>query len=81
MWEGTVVDQEKKRRERNLEHPEKQMARSRASWRRKLLIKDKCEKCGATEHLEMHHPDYSRPLYIQTLCTHCHHSLRVPKVK
>jgi hypothetical protein len=32
----------------------------------------KCEVCGATEKLQRHHPDYSKPLEVQILCAHCH---------
>lgn len=38
----------------------------------KIPLKDKCENCGSTEKLERHHPDYSKPLEVQTLCINCH---------
>lgn len=31
-----------------------------------------CEECGATLNLHMHHPDYSRPLFVKWLCARCH---------
>ncbi len=31
-----------------------------------------CTRCGSTENLERHHPDYSQPLNIVTLCPQCH---------
>lgn len=31
-----------------------------------------CSLCGSTENLERHHPDYSKPLEIVTLCESCH---------
>jgi len=31
-----------------------------------------CENCGATDKLHAHHPDYSKPLEIVTLCVPCH---------
>jgi len=31
-----------------------------------------CEKCGSDQNLERHHPDYSKPLEVQTLCRSCH---------
>lgn len=39
---------------------------------RYVLLGLKCEKCGSTENLGRHHPDYSKPLEIQTLCSSCH---------
>jgi hypothetical protein len=31
-----------------------------------------CSMCARVAHLEMHHPDYSRPLFVQWLCRPCH---------
>ena len=31
-----------------------------------------CTDCGATEGLQMHHADYSKPLAVTFLCRHCH---------
>jgi protein-arginine kinase activator protein McsA len=31
-----------------------------------------CQSCGATEALERHHPDYSRPDIVEVLCPPCH---------
>lgn len=39
---------------------------------RQVPLEPTCEKCGATEHLEKHHPDYSKPLEVLTLCRSCH---------
>jgi hypothetical protein len=39
---------------------------------RKVSLGKCCERCGATENLERHHPDYSKPLEVQTLCKTCH---------
>lgn len=47
-------------------------ARNMAYKKRKELMKDRCEKCGVTGKLQMHHPDYSKPLDVQTLCAQCH---------
>lgn len=32
----------------------------------------RCERCNQKKRLEMHHPDYSRPLCIEWLCRRCH---------
>jgi hypothetical protein len=32
----------------------------------------KCERCGTTEGLTRHHPDYSEPERIEILCYGCH---------
>jgi hypothetical protein len=38
---------------------------------------DACQRCGATGvELEKHHPDYSKPLEVQWLCTICHGKTR-----
>jgi hypothetical protein len=45
-------------------------------------LKDKCEKCGATENLVRHHDDYTKPLTVTTLCRKCHglwHRDNIPK--
>lgn len=39
--------------------------------KRGLLIKDTCKYCNST-HTQMHHPDYSQPLYVVWLCRTCH---------
>lgn len=31
-----------------------------------------CVKCGSTENLVRHHPDYSKPLEVVILCRFCH---------
>jgi hypothetical protein len=36
------------------------------------LMKGKCEHCGSAKRLNMHHPDYSKPLEVITLCVPCH---------
>jgi hypothetical protein len=47
-------------------------ARNMAYKKKTELMKDKCEKCGVTEKLQMHHPDYRRPFEVKTLCAQCH---------
>ena len=52
-----------------MKYPEKKLAHQLA---RNLPMKSKCENCGHTQSLQKHHPDYSRPLLITTLCKKCH---------
>ena len=40
--------------------------------RRGKLQPQPCEDCGATENIEMHHPDHSYPLLVVWLCRPCH---------
>jgi hypothetical protein len=50
--------------------PERHRARTIAG--RYAKIGSKCDKCGTTENLEMHHEDYSKILEVNTLCKQCH---------
>ena len=50
-------------------NPEKARAKVYA---RRYTLKDKCEVCGSTEGLSRHHPDYTEPLLVFTLCKECH---------
>ena len=34
-----------------------------------------CEICGSTRNLENHHPDYSKPEVLLTLCKSCHRQI------
>lgn len=34
-----------------------------------------CIRCGSNECLQHHHPDYSKPREVMTLCTKCHSRL------
>jgi len=48
----------------------------RAKWKTKdAPLAPCCSKCGSTENLEHHHPDYSKPLEYVTLCRHCHRKI------
>lgn len=55
-------------------HPEKIKAQLKARY---IELGDYCEKCGSTENLEKHHPDYSKPIEIMTLCKDCHIEIHV----
>jgi len=62
--------------------PSKQRARD-YSWRH-IETGPSCADCGVSDvPLEKHHPDYSRPDFIITLCRSCHHRLHIapPKPK
>ncbi len=54
-------------------HPEKAKATnaSRKSYH-PGTGKDFCESCGSKINLEGHHPNYSEPFEIITLCRYCH---------
>lgn len=40
---------------------------------KRVQVKDRCEYCGATGVLlHKHHPDYSKPREVITLCVACH---------
>jgi hypothetical protein len=47
---------------------------------RHLKTDKSCALCGAKNvPLQKHHPDYTRPEYVITLCRSCHHKLHVNK--
>ena len=51
-------------------YPDRQKARLLA--KKANLKKEACEQCGLKDTLHMHHPDYSQPLNVITLCVSCH---------
>ena len=53
-----------------IKHPE--IVRANKSAYRDLPIADCCEICGSTENLQRHHPDYSLPDVVLTICSSCH---------
>ena len=46
--------------------------RVKAAIRRGKLERRPCEKCGATDRVHAHHPDYARPMDVVWLCHACH---------
>src|SRR3990172_2633127 len=60
-------------------HPLTQVQRFRMNCRsyssvylkRGKLIKENCESCGSIQS-QMHHEDYSKPLFVTWLCRICH---------
>ena len=59
-------------------HPERTRAHTLAYKQRHILRKSTCERCGGVETLQMHHPDYSKPLEVITLCRKCHDVVHPP---
>lgn len=53
-------------------NPEKAQAHRLAKLHKARLKKGACEDCDSTQKLHMHHPDYSQPLHVITLCNSCH---------
>lgn len=60
-----------------IEHPERWHARAAAAYAKKkgIIKPTPCHFCGATDDLEMHHPDYNKPLRVYWLCRVCHRRL------
>ncbi|KKN50452.1 hypothetical protein LCGC14_0632830 [marine sediment metagenome] len=56
-------------KKRHQKYPEKLLARNKS---RTIKKNSSCEICGLKKELEKHHPDYSKPLHIITLCKKCH---------
>lgn len=50
----------------------RQKIRAQDRARRHTELGSECEICRSTENLERHHPDYSKPLEVITLCHQCH---------
>ena len=43
--------------------------------RRGLIQKGPCQVCGTTENVDLHHPDWTRPLETVPLCRRHHRQL------
>lgn len=59
---------------KTIDHPTKETIRKRAQ---KIQMKNRCEKCGTKKNLQRHHPDYSKPELIMTLCQDCHKNVHL----
>ena len=44
---------------------------------RMIPLASNCQQCGSSTNLERHHPDYSKPLEITTLCKRCHREIHL----
>lgn len=57
-------------------HPEKLRAVQlvHEAVQRGDLTKNPCERCGATDQVQGHHDDYSKPLEVRWLCQQCHNA-------
>lgn len=55
-------------------YPEKYRARNIVNGRvfRGSLVPEPCRRCGSTNRVQAHHPDYSAPLDVEWLCEPCH---------
>lgn len=56
-------------------HPMKRRAHGMARnalLRGRIVRADACQDCGQRAPLDMHHPDYSRPLDVVWVCKPCH---------
>lgn len=52
-------------------HPEHHNARNRI-YQHQIPLAQACVRCGSKENLQHHHPDYSKPFEVITLCRACH---------
>jgi hypothetical protein len=82
--ESTLIyhrNYQKLHQERYNEHSRRQRLKRKLQLRAKNLaykhcvLGEKCEHCGSTNNLQKHHPDYSKPLEIVTLCRDCHRAI------
>lgn len=37
-----------------------------------IIRPERCTRCGEKRRVNAHHPDYSRPLFVEWLCSLCH---------
>lgn len=62
-----------KQQEYAKKYPERIKARNKVT--NNHLRDIECQKCGRKKNLEGHHPDYSKPAQIVTLCKKCHNEI------
>ncbi len=64
-------------KQQKLEQPDKYYARTKANnaLRDGYLKKEPCYFCGSEDNVEMHHPDYTKPLRVYWLCRICHRKI------
>lgn len=60
-------------------YPEKIQAQLKVRYKKNKLMKNECQTCGSSNNLQMHHPDYSQPILVMTLCASCHRNLHTKK--
>lgn len=56
-------------------YPERYAARLAVTMARKrgqIQPASACQRCNAVTAVDAHHPDYSRPLHVEWLCSTCH---------
>jgi ribosomal protein L37AE/L43A len=81
-WKGGVSADNMRYRNRQKErYPEKEAARQAVAEavRRGELVRQPCESCDGTDHIEAHHDYYERPLEVRWLCRRCHRNLHGPQ--
>ncbi|MEK6884747.1 MAG: hypothetical protein AABY22_34260, partial [Nanoarchaeota archaeon] len=62
-------------KEWKMKYPKKHKAHILARMFQAKIKKNNCEMCRNERSLEMHHPDYTQPLNVKTLCSKCHKSI------
>ena len=73
----------KKRKTAYMNNPKKMKARDiakHALWSGKIRQRP-CAVCGATNQIDAHHDDYSKPLEVIWLCRSCHLKLHAKLIK
>jgi hypothetical protein len=77
------VEKSEKIKQYASEHKKKHRkeANARNYARNHITLEGKqCELCQSTRALQRHHPDYSKPLEIQVLCSSCHRRIHEDSV-
>ncbi len=67
-------------KELEAKYPDRMKARTTTSnaIRDGRLVRQPCEVCGITDHIEAHHDDYSKPLDVRWLCRRHHNEHHHP---